>query len=142
MGVSENMRLPRSRKRAKIMLLPLMDVVFLILVFLIYAMLAMVARTGFPVALPLAQSGKPDQQIALALTIDRDGALWLDKKQVALVDLPEALLASDTRGEEQERAVQVFADAKLPYERLYAVLEELKKAGLRKISLQARREGS
>lgn len=135
------MRLPRIHRHARVEMLPLMDVVFLILVFLIYAMMVMVVHMGMPVSLPKSKSAQPEHLVVLALTIQQDGALWLDKEPVTLADLPEAvrrqgaergLIASD------EPTLQIFADAMLPYQKLFDVLTELKKAGLKKISLQAR----
>ena len=135
------MRLPRAKKRPRMELLALMDVVFLILVFLVYAMLSMVRVTGMPVNLPEARSGQAEQETALAVSVRGDGSIWLDKCEVSLEDLPQALrrLAPE---DGREPPVQVFADASLPCQRLYAVLEGLKMAGIRKISLQASLDGS
>lgn len=137
------MRLPRTRKHARIEMLPLMDVVFLILVFLIYAMMVMVVHSGMPVNLPASRSAQPEQVVALALTIQQDGALWLDKEPVTLASLPEEVVRQGReRGlsEGEEPTIQIFADAMLPYQTLFDVLDALKKAGLKKISLQARKD--
>ena len=133
------MRLPRKRRNARANLLPLLDVVFLILVFLVYAMLSMVAHRGMPVSLPPSASALPEQVESLALTIQADGAMWLDKKPVTPANLTEELGALIRTGA-GEPVVQVFADASLPYQNLYKVLDILKKAGLKKISLQAMAE--
>lgn len=138
------MRLPRKRKHARVELLPLMDVVFLILVFLIYAMMVMVVQMGMPVSLPTSKSAQPQQVVVLALTIQQDGSLWLDKEPVTLENLADDVQRqSRERGltEDEEPTVQIFADAQLPYQKLFDVLDVLKKAGLKKISLQAREGG-
>ena len=138
------MRLPRTRRHARVELLPLMDVVFLILVFLIYAMMVMAVQMGMPVNLPASRSAQPDQSVVLALTIQKDGALWLDREPATLGSLADNIMRqSRERGlvEGDEPAVQIFADAALPYQKLFDVLDALKKAGLKKISLQAREGG-
>lgn len=138
------MRMPRTRRHARVEMLPLMDVVFLILVFLIYAMMVMVVHMGMPVALPTSKSAQPEQVVTLALTIQQDGALWLGKEAVTLADLPDAVARQSLeRGlaASDEPALQVFADAMLPYQKLFDVLDVLKKAGLKKISLQAKEGG-
>lgn len=138
------MRLPRTQKHARVEMLPLMDVVFLILVFLIYAMMVMVVQMGMPVSLPTSKSAQPQQVVVLALTIQQDGALWLDKEPVTLENLADNVMQqSRERGlnEDEEPTVQIFADAELPYQKLFNVLDVLKKAGLKKISLQAREGG-
>lgn len=138
------MRLPRVHRHARIELLPLMDVVFLILVFLIYAMMVMVVHMGMPVALPTSKSAQPEQIVVLALTIQEDGAIWLDKEPVSLENLPMEIarqMREKGAPEGDEPTLQIFADAALPYQKLFNVLDVLKSAGLKKISLQAK-EGS
>ncbi len=93
------MRMPRTHRHARVEMLPLMDVVFLILVFLIYAMMVMVVHMGMPVALPTSKNAQPEQIVVLALTIRQDGALWLDKDPVTLETLPgEVMRQSRERG--------------------------------------------
>lgn len=138
------MRLPRPHKHARVELLPLMDVVFLILVFLIYAMMVMVVQMGMPVSLPTSKSAQPQQVVVLALTIEQNGDLWLDKVAVTPDNLASEIMSqSRARGlvEGDEPTVQIFADAALPYQKLFNVLDILKQAGLKKISLQAREGG-
>lgn len=136
------MRLPRKHKHARLEMLPLMDVVFLILVFLIYAMMVMVVQMGMPVSLPTSKSSQPDQQVTLAVTIQQDGALWVDKSPATLESLPDEIMRqSREQGSDEEPTVQIFADAMLPYQKLFDVLDVLKQAGLKKISLQSK-EGS
>lgn len=133
------MRLPRTRKHVRVELLPLLDVVFLLLVFLIYAMMSMTVHTGMPVNLPASQSALPERKAFMALTIQANGALWLDKNPVSLENLAaEVMRKSRGLPEGEEPAMQIFADALLPYQKLFDVLDVLKKAGLQKISLQAR----
>lgn len=138
------MRMPRTHRHARVEMLPLMDVVFLILVFLIYAMMVMVVHMGMPVALPTSKNAQPEQIVVLALTIRQDGALWLDKDPVTLETLPaEVMRQGRERGaaDDEEPTLQIFADAMLPYQKLFDVLDALKKAGLKKISLQAKEGG-
>lgn len=135
------MRLPRTHRPARLETLPLMDVVFLILVFLIYAMMIMAVHMGMPVALPASTSAQPEQNVAIALTIQSDGSLWLNKEPVTLADLPQKIFRQSHEpgpAENAEPTLQIFADATLPYQKLFNVLDALKNAGLKKISLQAK----
>lgn len=137
------MRLQRIHRQARVEMLPLMDVVFLILVFLIYAMMVMVVQVGMPVSLPTSKSAQPAQLVVLALTIQQDGALWLDKEPVTLETLSDTILRQSRKGgnsESDDLSLQIYADAELPYQKLFTVLDMLKKAGIKKISLQAREE--
>ena len=139
------MRMPRTHRHARVEMLPLMDVVFLILVFLIYAMMVMVVHMGMPVALPTSKNAQPEQIVVLALTIRQDGALWLDKDPVTLETLPgEVMRQSRERGRRpmtRNRHCRFSRTPMLPYQKLFDVLDALKKAGLKKISLQAKEGG-
>lgn len=126
------MRLPRTSRHARLEMLPLMDVVFLILIFLVYAMLAMSAHRGMPVSLPSSASAIPEPRPALALTIQANGSIWINKQPVSLGELGSAIK------QQEATDIQIFADAALPYQDLFHVLDALRKAGLKKISLQAR----
>ena len=126
--------LPAS-KRARIEMLPLIDIVFLLLVFFIYAMLSMAVHRGLPVDLPLSRSARIDQKLTLSVTIKGDGRIFVDETPVALADLTEVL--QDRSATAPESGVLVFADRDLPYQMIYAVLDGIRLAGISRISLQA-----
>ena len=50
------MKLNLNQKGARIELIPLIDIIFLLLVFFIYSMLSMVVYRGIPVNLPAADT--------------------------------------------------------------------------------------
>ncbi|MEE9566422.1 MAG: biopolymer transporter ExbD, partial [Desulfobacteria bacterium] len=50
------MKLKLERKSARIELIPLVDIIFLLLVFFIYSMLSMAVYRGIPVMLPQAET--------------------------------------------------------------------------------------
>ena len=71
-------------KRARIEMLPLIDIVFLLLVFFIYAMLSMAVHRGLPVILPTSSTAKIDKNLILSVTVKKDGIIYLDKEEVPL----------------------------------------------------------
>ncbi|MGA9260379.1 MAG: biopolymer transporter ExbD, partial [Desulfobacterales bacterium] len=60
----------RNTKKARIEMLPMIDCVFLLLVFFIYAMLSMAVHRGLPVNLPAAKTVKIDKKLVLAVSIN------------------------------------------------------------------------
>jgi biopolymer transport protein ExbD len=128
-----------KRKGPRIEMLPLIDIVFLLLVFFIYAMLSMAVHRALPIALPKSGTAEIDNRPLLSVSITHEGSVYIDRQLVELADLP-AILESKT-GEEKDRGVQVFADRLVEYQRLFVVLDSIKKAGISKISLQAERDG-
>ena len=122
-------------KKARIEILPLIDIVFLLLVFFIYAMLSMAVHRGLPVVLPTSSTAKIDKHLILSVTVREDGTIFLDKEQILLQDLRDAL--ETKAGEEEETGVLLFADRSVSYQALFQVLDQIRLAGLSKISLQA-----
>jgi biopolymer transport protein ExbD len=122
-------------KKARIEMLPLIDIVFLLLVFFIYAMLSMAVHRGLPVELPLSTTAEIDKKLILSVTVKADEAIYVDKERVALADLTQVL--QNKAGETREPGVLVFADRALPYQMIYNVLDKIRLAGLSRISLQA-----
>lgn len=116
-------------------MLPMIDIVFLLLVFFIYAMLSMAVHRGLPVNLPASKTVKVDRKLILAVTVKADGSVFVNKEPVSL-DRLTTLLQVKTTGQEQP-GVLLFADRSLPYQSLFEVLDRIRQAGLNRISLQA-----
>lgn len=134
MGGGMKVSLEKGRK-ARIEMLPLIDIVFLLLVFFIYAMLSMAVHRALPVTLPTSTTAKIDKHSVLSVTVKSDGSIYLDKEPVPVQRLA-AVLRAKAKGSE-ETSVLLFADRSLPYQDLFEVLDQIRMAGLERISLQA-----
>ena len=125
-------------KNPRIEMLPLIDVVFLLLVFFIYAMLSMAVHRGLPVLLPTSSTVKIDKKLVLSVSIKSDGTIYIDKHQVALEYLAETLKVRALH--ETDPGVLLFADRDISYQKLFKVLDRIQTAGINRISLQAESE--
>ena len=127
----------RTTKPARIEMLPLMDIVFLLLVFFIYAMLSMTVHRGMQLELPDSSRAVTSEKQALAVSV-RNGPsgveLFLDRDPVTLHDLPALL---NNRLADDRLPVQVFAEKTISYQQLYQVLDRIKESRVTEISLQA-----
>jgi biopolymer transport protein ExbD len=126
--------LPAKRK-SRIEMIPLIDIVFLLLVVFIYTMLSMAVHRGLPVALPTSAATEIEKNLVLSVSIDRDGAVYLDTVSIPLKELTQEL-ASRADGQDNP-GVLLFADKEVDYQDLFRVLDRIKLAGLHQISLQA-----
>tara|TARA_Y100000588_G_scaffold31427_1_gene30718 strand:+ start:391 stop:834 length:444 start_codon:yes stop_codon:yes gene_type:complete len=81
----------RSDPEARIELMPLIDVIFLILTFFIYAMVLMVQVDVLPVPMESYISGEAADPVpATSITLDLDGSVYVGQVQVELDQvLPE-----------------------------------------------------
>ena len=125
----------QTSRKARIEMLPLIDIVFLLLVFFIYAMLSMAVHRGLPVLLPTSASAKIDKELIVSVTIKSDETIYVDKEQIGLNDLASLL---KTKAEtDKDVGILLFADRSLSYQKLFQVLDQIKMAGIHRISLQA-----
>lgn len=129
----------------RVEMLPLIDIVFLLLVFFIYAMLSMAVHRGMEVELPVsAYTTQENNDATLSVTVrhieDGSNLIFVDDKLVDLTRLAEVLrvrAVQERNRSEKEPAVLLFADRQVDYQDLFKVLDQLNKAGLSRISLQA-----
>lgn len=125
-------------------MLPLIDIVFLLLVFFIYAMLSMAVHRGMEVELPVSATATTGKESILSVSVrysaDGTSTVFVDKERVELTDL--AAVLKTRAGEERKRLARepdvfLFADQHVTYQELFNVLDQINQAGLSRISLQA-----
>jgi len=122
-------------RKARIEMLPLIDIVFLLLVFFIYAMLSMAVHRGLPVDLPTSQTVKIDKRLVLSVTVKADNSIYVNEDNVMLEDLVDAL--KNKMRNQQDPGVLLSADRSIQYQALFQVLDKIRLAGINRISLQA-----
>jgi biopolymer transport protein ExbD len=124
-----------ERRRARIEMIPLIDVTFLLLVFFIYISLSMTIHRGVPLMLPKAQSARMTRVVELEVSIDADGQIYVDEAPVELDRLQETLRQA-AAGREVEQ-VSLRGDQRVAYQRIMDVLDRIRRAGLGKVTLEA-----
>ena len=122
-----------KQKRARIEMLPLIDIVFLLLVFFIYAMLSMVVNRGISVNLPVSSTGKIEKDLPLSVVIKENGAILFNGHTILLK------LRTD-KGEHP--GLFLSSDKNVSCQRLINVMDQIRDAGISRISLQTIRESN
>ena len=125
-------------RRPRIEMLPLIDIVFLLLVFFIYAMLSMALHRGMPVRLPVSSQSELEQHLVLSVTVREDGGVFVDRVAVPLDSLSGVLERRVM--DSKDPGVLLFADRSVPYQQLFGVLDRIRRAGIVRISLQSEAE--
>ena len=130
------MRLKVHSKSARIELIPLIDIIFLLLVFFIYSMLSMVVYRGIPVQLPEADSVEKQTDDVLAITINADGGIFVDREKVSRMELISVL--KELRAAAPDRGVIISGHGEVDYRVFVEVLDKVRIAGFNQVSMEAR----
>ena len=128
------MKVNISQRKARIELLPLLDMIFLVLVCFIYSFISMTVQRGIPVRLPYAQTSLADKKDFSIVSITENGDIFLDKTIVSINALIEQLTA--LRQNNQEIKVFLNSDKNVLYDKVLMVLDSIRKSGIEKVSLQ------
>jgi biopolymer transport protein ExbD len=100
----------RTKLRTQINIAPLIDVVFLLLIFFMLSS-QFIARSGIRVSLPRASTAESHPGEETIVSITEDGSLYLNGKDVTLEDLLDKLKAEVA--ESEEKTLIISADEKI-----------------------------
>lgn len=121
-------------RRARIELIPLMDVLFFLLVFLIYTMLTMTTHRGVRVDLPRS-AGAAEVGKRLIVTVLADDRLQLDGRPMETDDL---VVTVADRWRASRTPVLISADRGARLGTGIELLGKLKRAGVEAVAFQVR----
>ena len=102
---------PAEPRRARIEIIPMIDVVFFLLVFFMMASLSMTVYRGLPVNLPRPPAGSAPPPETRAITVTRDGQAYLDRQPVRRGRARRAAAAASL-GANPALAVVITADGR------------------------------
>jgi biopolymer transport protein ExbD len=119
-------------------MLPLIDVVFLLLVFFIYAMLSMVVHHGLKVTLPVAGSASLEKEDYISITIDHDNKVFLNQEPAEFDGLARRVLQFRA---DSEKPVFIEGDQQADLGPVVELLDDFNKLGIDQVTFSCRREG-
>jgi biopolymer transport protein ExbD len=133
------MRVPRQEQpKARIEIIPMIDVIFFLLVFFMVSTLSMTINRGLPVNLPTAATSQKDLRENFNLSLTQDGAMFLNKEPIALKDLGPRVRAA--LAGEPELMVIINADGEVRHNAVVEVMDELRLAGVARLAIAVRPE--
>ena len=133
--------LGKSGVVADINVTPMADVMLVLLI--IFMITTPLLQSGITVNLPKAKNPldapEADSKEAVVVAMNREGKLYLAKKQISDQDLYEFLLKKFSGGE-INRTIFLKADTALAYGRVVEVVNGCRTAGVERIGLMAEKE--
>jgi biopolymer transport protein ExbD len=121
------MRLPDEPDNiAQINIVPMIDVVFAILTFLIISSLSLSKSEGLPVNLPKAATSQvQDSPAKITVTLDAQGKLMVDKKSVNLDQIESTV--RQAMGSNQNSLIVLNADKSVNHGNVVEVMDRLRR---------------
>ncbi|MEI8120634.1 MAG: biopolymer transporter ExbD [bacterium] len=125
-------------KKARIEIIPLIDIIFFLLATFIMVSLSMTQNQGVSVALPSAASAaslgdQQEMQKAVTLSVNEKGEVFYNKDKTTLAQLPMRLQNFKTTSKDPR--VIINADAGANFKNVVAVLDEVRKVGIAKVGI-------
>jgi biopolymer transport protein ExbD len=133
-----NIPSPRVSKRARIEIIPLIDIMFFLLATFVMVSLSMVKNQGLPVKLPVASTSAPqDRKDYTSITVNEKGDFFFNKEPIARADLGARL--TQLKATQADPKIFINGDGKTEFNNVVAVLDETRKAGISKVAIETRK---
>lgn len=123
----------RMESQPKLMIIPMIDIIFFLLVFFMMSTLYMVEQHTIPVNLPQAAARQSELPKSVTVTVTQEGRVLFEQE-----DMPVELLKKRVQVEMSKQSDTVFvlrSDAQVEYGKVVAVLDELKLAGVQRLAV-------
>lgn len=127
-----------GKKRARIEIIPLIDIIFFLLATFIMVSLSMTKNQGVQVALPTAGAAtslgdQQEMEKAVTLSVNEKGEVFFNKDKITIAQLPMRLQVFKSSSKEPK--VVINSDAAADWKHVVAVLDEVKKIGIAKVGI-------
>ena len=125
-------------KKARIEIIPLIDIIFFLLATFIMVSLSMTKNQGVQVALPAAGTAtslgdNAEMEKAVTLTVSSKGEVFYNKEKITIAQLPMRLQTFKTASKDPK--VILNSDAGADFKNVVAVLDEVRKIGIGKVGI-------
>ena len=135
------MRRSSFDRPARVEMLPLIDVLFLLLAVFVYSMLAMVRAHVVPVDLPQLVTGENrDLSVVLTISVEEDGTVAVGGEEVEFDELEDRL--RERREGEPELSVVINADREARHGVVTEVFDRVRAAGQERVLIVGRPTGA
>ena len=134
-----NVTSPIPHKKARIEIIPLIDIMFFLLASFMMVSLSQVHLKGIKVNLPTGQSGQTqDKQNYISLSVDKDGYVYFDKEKIALEEVYPRMVK--IRAENGDAKIFVRGDREALHGNVTRLLDQIRSSGFDKIAFEIKSE--
>ncbi len=123
-------------EKPSIMIVPMIDIIFFLLVFFMLSMLTMVTQKTIALRLPQTTAAKIDTTKTIPISVDESGALYWERERITDDELPARLAAAKSQaGENEKLTIVLRGDVAAQYGQVVTVLDLVRLAGIDRVSI-------
>jgi biopolymer transport protein ExbD len=127
-----------GKKKARIEIIPLIDVIFFLLATFVLFTLSLNRSQGLHVNLPDSETGEPrDPSGTATITVTQEGTLAWDKEPVTLDEFIKRLTAFHQEHPDDAR-ILINGDAEATFASVIYVFDEVRKAQIPKVQIETK----
>ena len=132
-----------KRKKARLEIIPLIDIIFFLLATFVMVSLSMTKNQGVQVALPTASTGQSlgdnqEMEKAVTMSVNDKGEVFFNKEKVTMAQLPIKLQVYKTAAKDPK--VLINSDAQANFKHVVGVLDEVRKVGISKVGINTEKK--
>ena len=132
---------PLPHKKARIEIIPLIDIMFFLLASFMMVSLSQVHMKGMKVNLPPGVSGDvQSKKDYISLSVDKDGYTYFDKDKIALEEVLPKLL--QLHASSPEAKVFIRGDREALHGNVTRLLDQVRSSGFKKVSFEIKSQSS
>ena len=126
------------KRKARIEIIPLIDIVFFLLATFVMVSLSMVKNLGVDVNLPAAATSSTQVKNSqyTAITVTGKGEIYFNKEKISAAELPVRL--AQLKKMNSDPTIVLNGDEKASYGRAIFVLDEARRIGIKKVALETK----
>ncbi len=127
------------RKKARIEIIPLIDVIFFLLATFVLFTLSLNRIQSVPVDLPVPNPNPmqpKDKDDMVTIQVSGEGAVFWNRELIDMSELPSRIAYYKTQT--QDPRIMVAGDERAKFGATITVLDEIRKAGIEKFSIETR----
>lgn len=127
-----NIRSNRVARTPRLMIIPMIDIIFFLMVFFLFSTLQMVYQKSMPVNLPVASSSHQEAPKPVAITLMKDGTISIGDTMVSIEEIKPRV---EQLADKADTPVILRADENIEHGKVIKVMDEIKSAGVTKLSI-------
>lgn len=127
-----NIRSNRVARPPRLMIIPMIDIIFFLMVFFLFSTLQMVYQKSMSVNLPVAASSHQEAPKPVAITLMKDGTISIGDTVVSIEEIKPRV---EQLADKADTPVILRADENVEHGKVIKVMDEIKSAGVTKLSI-------